>query len=95
MAVTRLKLPFGKMPTKFDDNGDEQWRDYCAVTGVNSDKPDEIVLIDLVLTGLSVNDAIKTPDVKVATSKDFADYGIDINAKRGLPKETSEKDVNA
>ena len=86
MAVTRLKLPFGKMPTKFDDNGDEQWRDYCAVTGVNSDKPDEIVLIDLVLTGLSTNNAVKVSGVSVATEKDLEDYRIDPNLKTGLPR---------
>ncbi len=53
MTVTRLKLPFGKMPPKFDDSGDEQWQDYCAVTDVSSDKPNEVVLIDLALTGLT------------------------------------------
>ena len=59
MAVTRFKLPFGKMPPKFNDAGVEQWRDYCAVTDVNSDKPDEVVLIDLALTGLSKTNAVK------------------------------------
>ena len=86
MTVTRLKLPFGKMPPKFDDSGNEQWRDYCAVTDVSSDKPGEVVLIDLVLTGLSTNNATKVSGVSEATSKDFEDYGIDINSKRGLYK---------
>lgn len=86
MTVTRFKLPFGKMLPKFDDNGNEQWQDYCAVTDVNSDKPNEIVLIDLVLTGLSKNNAVKVSGISEATSKDFADCGIDINSQRGLYK---------
>lgn len=85
MAVIRFKLPFGKMPTKYDDNGDEQWRDYCAVTEVNSDKPDDIVLIDLVLTGLTKANAVKVADVSEATDKDMTDAGIDPTDKRGLP----------
>ena len=64
--ITRLKLPFGKMPTQFDEDGAQQWSDYCAVTDVNSDKPNEIVLVDLVLTGLSKANAVKVADVSEA-----------------------------
>lgn len=83
MTVTRLKLPFGKMPPKFDDNGIEQWRDYCAVTDVNSDKPDDIVLVDLALTGLTKSNAVKIADVSEATLTDMRDFGV--GANRGLP----------
>lgn len=85
MAVTRFKLPFGKMPTKFDDNGVEQWRDYCAVSEVNSDKPDDIVLIDLVLTGLTVLSIVKAVDISEATITDMKDFGVEIDSNRGLP----------
>lgn len=86
MTVTRLKLPFGKMPSKFDDNGLEQWQDYCAVTDVNSDKPDEIVLIDLVLTGLTKSNAVKVAGVSEAKEADLTDFGIKADTKVGLPE---------
>ena len=85
MIVTRLKLPFGEMPDKFDADGKEQWRDYCAVTNVSSDKPDEIVIIDLVLTALSKADIIKVADISEATDKDMTDAGIEVGIKIGLP----------
>ena len=87
MVVTRLKLPFGKLPAQFDDAGVEQWSDYCAVTDVSSDKPDEVVIVDLVLTGLTKTKAIKVVGVSVATDKDMTDRNIDPSAKRGLPKD--------
>ncbi len=86
MAVTRLKLPFGKMPPKFDDSGVEQWRDYCAVTDASSNKPDEIVIIDLVLTGLTKTNAVKVTGVSVATEKDLGDFRIDPKLRTGLPR---------
>ena len=86
MAVTRLKLPFGKRPLKFNDKGVEQWHDYCAVTGVNSDRPDDIVLIDLVLTGLSKFNATKAVDVSEAKEADLTAFGITATTKVGLPE---------
>lgn len=81
--ITRLKLPFGKMPPQFDDKGVQQWSDYCAVTDVNSDKPDEIVLVDLALTGLSKADAVKAADVSEAKAEDMEAF--EIEEKCGLP----------
>lgn len=86
MAVTRFKLPFGKMPPKFNDKGVKQWRDYCAVSEVNSDKPDDIVLIDLVLTGLSKFNATKAADVSEAKEADLTAFGITAATKVGLPE---------
>ena len=85
MAVTRFKLPFGKMPPKFDANGAEQWRDYCAVTDVNSDRPDEIVIIDLALTGLAKTKAVKVAGVSEAKESDMIELGVEPSSKRGLP----------
>ncbi len=85
MIVTRLKLPFGRMPSKFDDSGDEQWQDYCAVTDVNSDKPDEVVIIDLALTGLTKTNAVKVASVSEAKESDMIELGVEPNSKRGLP----------
>lgn len=85
MPVTRFKLPFGKMPSKFNGEGIEQWRDYCAVTDVNSDKPDEVVLIDLVLTGITPASLESDKDISVATAEDLTEHGIEIGAKVGLP----------
>lgn len=89
MAVTRLMLPFGELPDQFTDAGVEQWSDYCAVTDVNSDKPDEVVIVDLVLTGLSKANATKVTGVSEATEKDMTDNGVDPNSKRGLPDYTA------
>ena len=86
MAVTRFKLPFGKMPPKFNDKGVEQWRDYCAVSEVNSDKPNDIVLIDLALTGLSKFNATKAVDVSEAKEADLTAFGITAATKVGLPE---------
>ena len=85
MAVTRLKLPFGKLPPHTDDKGVEQWSDYCAVTDVNSDKPAEVVIVDLILTGLSKANAVKVSGVSEATDKDMTDNGVDPDDDRGLP----------
>jgi len=85
MAVTRFKLPFGKLPPQLNDAGVQQWSDYCAVTDVSSNKPAEVVIVDLVLTGLSKSKAVKVAGVSEATNKDMTDNGIDPNAKRGLP----------
>lgn len=85
MAVIRFKLPFGKMPLQYNDKGIEQWQDYCAVTEVNSDKPDEIVLIDLNLTGLTKTNAVKVTGVSEATKFDMEDMDVDVYSKRGLP----------
>lgn len=85
MTVIRLKLPFGKMPPKFNDKGVEQWQDYCAVTEVNSDKPDDVVLIDLNLTGLTKTNATKVAGVSEATKFDMEDMEVDVYSKRGLP----------
>ncbi len=85
MTVTRLLLPFGKMPPKVNDAGVVQWQDYCAVTDVNSDKPDEIVLIDLSLTGLSKGNAVKVAGVSEAKESDMIELGVEPNSKRGLP----------
>ena len=84
MDVTRFKLPFGKLPPQHDENGNQQWSDYCAVTDVNSDQPVQIVIVDLVLTGLSEANATKVADVSVATEKNQTDMKVDPNAKRGL-----------
>lgn len=80
MEVTRLKLPYKKFPPQFDEDNIEQWSDYCAVTDVNSNEPDEIVMIDLVLTGLNKSNITKQADVREATQDDIKD--ID---KGGLP----------
>ncbi len=84
MPITRLKLPFGKLPPQYNGNGGQQWRDYCAVTDVNSDKSAEVVLVDLVLTGLSEEDATKAADVNVPTEAEQRALGVDPDAKRGL-----------
>jgi len=85
MAVIRFKLPFGKLPPQFNEKGIEQWQDYCAVTDVNSEKPDEIVLIDLNLTGLTKTNATKVAGVSEGTKFDMEDAGVDVYSKRGLP----------
>jgi hypothetical protein len=85
MAVIRFKLPFGKMPSQFNDVEVEQWQDYCAVTDVNSDKPDEIVLVDLNLTGLTKTNATKVAGVSEATKFDMEDMEVGVYSKRGLP----------
>jgi len=85
MAVIRFKLPFGKMPSQYNDKGVEQWQDYCAVIDVNSDKPDEIVLIDLNLTGITKINVTKVAGVSEATKFDMEDMKVDIYSKRGLP----------
>lgn len=85
MVVTRFKLSFGKLPSQFDDTGMEQWSDYCAVTDVSSDKPDEIAIVDLALTGLTKANAIKIEEVTEATNQDMKDADVNPNDKRGLP----------
>ncbi len=84
--ITRFKLPFGKLPAQFDDASVEQWSDYCAVTDVNSDKPDEVVLVDLELTGLSKSNATKVAGVSEATDQDMLDRDVDPDDNRGLPE---------
>ncbi len=85
MAVTRLILPFGELLDQFTDAGVEQWSDYCAVTDVNSDKPNDVVIVDLVLTGLTKTNAVKIAGVSEATNDDMSDANIDPDDKRGLP----------
>ncbi len=52
---------------------------------MSSNKPGEIVIIDLVLTGLTKTNAVKVTGVSEAKETDMIELGVEPNSKRGLP----------
>lgn len=85
MTAFRFKLPFGKLPLKISEGGEEQWLDYCAVTDVSSASPDEVVLVDMDVSGVQKVAIVRDSDISIANPSVQATFEISPTDKVGLP----------